>query len=201
MKRHFQVAWIALILSFVAFESVASDIDVQIAPHSVLNQTSSSVVTVTVRNTGAGKVYIPKSLSPFYTPGNHLMTNLFKVNNASGKEVPFTGRMVRVAPRDPDTFFFVIAPGQSMSQDIDLSADYDLTATGTFQVSYVQSYATTVHTDDEGEIDSEFNYQSSVPVSVWISPPTTGVASHRGTSLQALATSSVQTSVTSDGQQ
>lgn len=172
----------------MSVESGASAIDVQIAPHSVVNQTPSSVITVTVKNTSGGVVYIPKFLSPFYTPDGHLMTKLFDVKDASGKEVTFTGRMVRVAPRDPDTFFLKMEAGQSMSQDIDLSADYDLTAGGTFQVSYTQGYSVTVHTDDRGEIDGDFYFQASQSATVWIDPAmahAVTAVSHSMTSLQA----------------
>lgn len=158
----------------------------QIAPHSIVNQTSSSVVTVTVQNNGTDAVYTPKSLSPFYKPGDHLMTKLFKVADSSGKDVTFTGRMVRVAPREPDTFFFKIEAGKSISQDVDLSADYDLSKGGTFQVSYSQGYTKAVHTDDQGEIDSDFDYQDSEVAAVWISPPTVNTNLHRVTSLQPL---------------
>lgn len=193
MKRPFLFSVFALIPFFISFSCIASDIDVQIAPHSLVNQTSSSVVTVTVTNTGTNAVYVPKSLSPFYAPSNHLMTKIFKVTDASGKEVPFTGRMVRVAPRDPDTYFFKIDAGKSMSQDIDLSTDYDLTTAGTFQVSYTQGYTLTIHMDADGEIDSDYNYQASQSVSIWIAPPKTGASSH------SMALS--QPTQTSDGQQ
>lgn len=186
MKRYFLVAWTALILGSAAFNAESSDINVQIVPHSVVNQTSSSVVTVTVHNISASAVYIPKSLSPLYTPGDHLMTRLFNIADSSGKDVTFTGRMVRVAPREPDTFFFKIEAGQSMSQDLDLSADYDLSKGGTFQVSYSQGYTKAVHTDDQGEIDSDFAYQDSDVAAVWISPPAVNTKLHRVTSLHPL---------------
>ncbi len=160
-----------LILGFISFACSAADIEVEIAPHSVINQTPSSVVTVTVRNVGAAAVYIPKSLSPLYTPGDHLMTRVFEVTNSEGSEAAFTGRMVKVAPRDPDTFFFKIDAGQSMSQDVDLAVDYDLAAGGAFNVSYDQAYTKAVHTDANDEIDSPLEYQASQPATIWLGPP------------------------------
>lgn len=192
MKRHWR-AGAALLSGVISFACGATDIAVQISPHSVIDQTPSSVVTVTVHNMTADAVYIPKSLSPLYTPGDHLMTKVFDVADSSGNEASFIGRMVRVAPRDPETFFFRIEPGQSMSHDVDLAADYDLSAGGAFNVSYDQAYTKTVHTDANDEIDSPLEYQGGHPATVWVGP----AVSPR----QSRKFSRLLTPVTSDGQQ
>ncbi len=172
MKRYLLLAWFAGfcgLLSFSGLATAGTDIQVQITPHSVPNETSSSIVTVKVTNLSHGPIYIPKALSPFYIPEGHLTTNLFTVTNASGAEVKFTGRYMRIIPEDPDWYFLTIEAGQSITQDIDLASDYDLSAGGTFQVAYDQDYATAVHTDPRGQIDSPYASQASEPATIWIS--------------------------------
>lgn len=167
------IALIALTLS--GSPAYANDgIEVRIDPHSKSGVTSSSTVTVTVQNVGEATVYIPKPLSPFYAVDDHMVNKLFSVVDAAGDEVPFTGRYVRMIPEDPDWYLLKIEAGHSLSQEIDLSKDYDLSSGGTFQVSYRQGFTRDVHTDSRGQIDSEFEYQASGSATIWIDPSTAG---------------------------
>jgi len=147
-----------------------SNIEVRIVPHSRPEVTSSSIITVTVTNVGEGDVFIPKPLSPFYVIDNHMTTKLFDVVDSTKAEVSFIGRFIRMIPEDPDWYFLKIKEGHSLSQDVDLAKDYDLSSGGSFQISYRQGFARSVHTDARGQIDSEFEYQLSDVATIWIDP-------------------------------
>ena len=89
------------------------------------------------------------------------MTNLFSVKDAHGQQAGFIGRFVHVIPDDPESYFIKINPGQSVSADVDLSNDYDLSAGGVFSVSYTQNYSLGYSISERGEISSNPEFQKS----------------------------------------
>lgn len=173
MKRYLHAAWTALLLSFVSTTvsaTVGHDIDVQLIPHSTEGKTSSTVVTVLIRNVGNAVAYIPKPLSPLDTPADHLMTDLFSIKDVQGQRARFIGRFVRVMPEDPGSYFVKINAGQSVSVDVDLSRDYDLSAGGAFSVSYTQNYSLGYSITERGEISSNPQFQKSEEAVIWVNP-------------------------------
>lgn len=114
-----------------ALDPKASDVSVKIA----LDQASvpageSPFVTVTFTNTARHAV---KLLSLYTVPGE-LEEDLFVIS-LEGKPVDYIGpHYKRPAPQKED--FVVLAPGASLTRDVDLSRFYDLTQTGDYTIQY-----------------------------------------------------------------
>ncbi|QWT22344.1 hypothetical protein KPL74_10130 [Bacillus sp. NP157] len=164
MKRQVPIAWIAVaaaLLSTSRLASAAQMLDVQVIGRSISNSAPSSVVTVTIRNIGNVPAYLPKPFTPTVTPDGHLQNNLFDVRDRTGQPAPFIGRYVKVIPDDPDTYYLKLLPGQFVTHDLDLAADYDLSRGGVFSAAYEQRFTTEVRQDARGEITSKEFVQKS----------------------------------------
>ena len=116
------------------------------------------VVHVTITNTSASPQYVLKWHTPF---GGEIEESLFEVTR-DGHKVPYLGpHYKRGAPTPGD--YYVLKPGASHSMKVELSAMYDMSVTGDYQVRYnTRSANLFMRSDKEiGEIQSE-------PVSIWI---------------------------------
>lgn len=132
-------------------------LSVQIDSQSQQSHSASNRITVTIRNVGDHAVYLPRHRTPLFTPENHLMGNLFEVRGDDGMSAKFIGRYVRISPIDPSSYFERIDPGQSLSHDVDLAADYDLSAGRHYTVRYSQAFALDIKMDARGEIARTFD--------------------------------------------
>lgn len=173
MKRYFLIAWIGICMAAAAaVGSVAATglqrLDVQLIPHSKSPNLASSVITVTIRNVSGATVYLPKVSTPLFTPDDHLQNNVFDVTDSKGHIAPFIGRYVHVIPGEPDSYFLKLRPGESLSHDLDLAADYDLSNGGTFTVKYDQQYSTDVLVGARGDIESPSIFEPSEVVHVYV---------------------------------
>ena len=133
-----------------------------------LGKSDKAVVTVTITNTGA----TPQSVLKWHTPfGTEIEEALFNVTR-DGLKVPYLGaHYKRPAPTAAD--YFLLKPGASYSMKVDLSALYDMSVTGDYQVSYdaaslalfapvqAQSINARAAVREMGEI-------KSAPVTLWV---------------------------------
>jgi peptidyl-Lys metalloendopeptidase len=108
-----------------------ADIAVTITPdRPALGKRDDVIVTVTLTNTGAAPERIAKGRTPFGPEE----AALFEITR-DGQPVRYLGRKVkRAAPGEAD--YLVLAPGASLSARVELSATYDMAATGAYAVRY-----------------------------------------------------------------
>lgn len=99
---------------------------------SALGQNDDVVVRVTITNNSDAPQYILKSRTPF----NGMEDALFDVRR-DGQPVVYLGAHIkRAAPTPAD--YFMLKPGASHSVKVELSALYDMSVSGDYQISYKQ---------------------------------------------------------------
>ena len=150
--KNYLIALILLIASTVSATLYAQDkrnepypdtrnaLQVTLAKHPDPLKADAGVIVVTVRNITDTALYLPKAFTPLYTPQDHLMNKVFNVFDGSGKEATFIGRFIRQISDNPSVHYGRIGPGQAISHEVDLAADYDLSKGGHYQVSYQQRF-------------------------------------------------------------
>ncbi|TCV92718.1 hypothetical protein EC912_10656 [Luteibacter rhizovicinus] len=135
-----------LIASMLTLSSQANSSDADTALSVTLSLPASKdkaeagIVIVTISNRSSTTRLLPKPLTPLQNPDGHLLNNIFSVTNAKGEKVEFTGRFVHVLPEPREQFYIRLAPGDTLSKEINLAADYNLRAGGLFHVRYTQSF-------------------------------------------------------------
>ncbi|GAB3371753.1 M35 family metallo-endopeptidase [Massilia agri] len=140
-----------------------------------LGQTDDVVVRVTFTNTSS----VPQYILKFRTPFNGIEEALFDIKR-DGQPVPYLGAHIkRAAPTRSD--YFVLKPGASHSMKVELSALYDMSVSGDYQIAYKTSSpqlflaqpqdnaragAAAAFDADNASVDNAS--LASNPVSVWI---------------------------------
>jgi peptidyl-Lys metalloendopeptidase len=95
-----------------------------------LNGTDDVTVNVTMTNAGSVPVFVPK----WYVPSEAATAGVFTITR-NGEPVPYLGAIVkRKAPSSQD--LVRIAAGDSLSFKVELSAVYDLSTTGIYNIQY-----------------------------------------------------------------
>ena len=95
------------------------------------------VVRMTVENTGAKPVFVPKAVFE----DDQIFRREFQVKDmATGAEVDYTGPMVKRGPITKDDFL-AVKPGKKLSHSIDITRSYDFKPKHTYQLSYPGGYA------------------------------------------------------------
>ncbi len=94
------------------------------------------VVRLTVDNSGAKPVFVPKAVFK----SSEIFRREFQIKDmATGAEVDYTGPMVKRGPFTKDDFMAVKA-GQKHSHSIDITRSYDFKPAHTYQLSYTGGY-------------------------------------------------------------
>lgn len=133
---HLAVGATLLSLSIAAVVAAPKNADlnplqVSIAPAASKAGDLQGPIEVTITNTGNRAVRVPKWELPSDSPE----TSLFKVT-LDGKPVAYEGMLVkRGLPEATD--FVVLPPGRSLKTVVDLSASYDLSKSGNYEISLV----------------------------------------------------------------
>lgn len=96
-------------------------------------------VTIIVTNQSNKPLLLPKGDSALDPRDGRLSNNLIKVVSPDGQLATYRGRATRVATRERDVRFWTIKPGQTMTSEVNLPADYDIQE-GKYSVSYTQYY-------------------------------------------------------------
>lgn len=142
---------------------------------SALGQNDDVVVRVTITNNSGAPQYILKSRTPF----NGVEEALFEVRR-DGQPVVYLGAHIkRAAPTAAD--YFLLKPGASHSVKVELSALYDMSVSGDYQISYRQASpqlflaqpsangrAGAAAAFDADQASAENASLVSAPASVWI---------------------------------
>ena len=138
-----------------------------------LGQTDDVVVRVTFTNTSS----VPQYILKFRTPFNGIEEALFDIKR-DGQPVPYLGAHIkRAAPTRSD--YFVLKPGASHSMKVELSALYDMSVSGDYQIAYKTSspqlFLAQPQDNARAGAAAAFNADNtdnaslaSNPVSVWI---------------------------------
>jgi peptidyl-Lys metalloendopeptidase len=99
-------------------------------PKAALGAREDVLVSVTLRNEGSRAARLLK----WHTPAEDVEEALFDVT-VDGQAVAFEGpHYKRPAPQAGD--YLTLAPGESLTRTVSLSAFYDMSRTGTYRVSY-----------------------------------------------------------------
>jgi len=168
--------------SALGIAALAAACNAQAAPRGVavsvvpekttLGQQDDVVVRVTITNNSGAPQYILKSRTPF----EGVEEALFEVKR-DGEKVPYLGAHIkRAAPTAAD--YFVLKPGASHSVKVELSALYDMSVSGDYQISYKQVSPQLFLAQSNGngrsgaaaafDADVENATLVSAPASVWI---------------------------------
>lgn len=137
-----------------------------------LGQNDDVVVRVTITNNSGAPQYIMKARTPF----EGVEEALFDIRR-DGQPVPYLGAHIkRAAPTQAD--YFLLKPGASHSVKVELSALYDMSVSGDYQISYKQvspqlflalpSAAGRSGAAAAFDADSDNATLVSAPASVWI---------------------------------
>lgn len=123
--------WSAFIAVLWAAPVAAGGLSVTIdSGKAFVGRSEAEVVRVTLRNDGAEDV----SLLRWQTPLRGVESNLFDVR-LDGDAVAYLGRLYkRPEPRSGD--YLLLAPGASVTVEVDLSRYYDMSRTGEYSVGY-----------------------------------------------------------------
>ena len=124
-------AFLVALPSLQAVAAQPSAVDVQLTIASpVLQGDVDVVVKVTVTNTARH----PVTLLSWQLPGDELDGPLFKITR-DGQKVAYVGPLIkRSAPQDQDRIR--LAAGESRSYDVELTAGYELSASGRYAIEY-----------------------------------------------------------------
>lgn len=132
MKKRTPI-WAAVALALSSSMAYAdSALNVNVTPlETSYGENSDVKVKVTITNQSNHNV---KVLDWFLAKNDKLNSNAFDVS-VNGQKVDYTGPIVkRPSPTDAD--YIPIGAGQTLTQTVDLSAYYDMTAAGNYQVQF-----------------------------------------------------------------
>lgn len=136
--------------AFAGGQGENRELEVSLEDASRPSMWSNGTISVMLKNNGKSTIYLPRVHTPLYTPENHLMNNVFKVVDERGDAAKFIGRHVRVLPEDGGSYYGRLAPGETLSHEVDLTADYKLLPGTRYELSYEQSYAYGYSQEDGG---------------------------------------------------
>ncbi len=128
------VVGIAALAAACSASAAPKGVSVTLVPEkTALGQTDDVVVRVTLTNTSS----VPQYILKFRTPFNGIEEALFDIRR-DGQPVPYLGAHIkRAAPTKAD--YFVLKPGASHSVKVELSALYDMSVSGDYQIAYKTS--------------------------------------------------------------
>ena len=127
---------------------------------------TSARVRVSVTNVGDSVVYLSKVMTPLVTPGDHLGRPLFSVIDQRGKTAPFNAMVMPMPAHHLASSYLLLAPGQTLSHELDLAASYRLTKGDTYRVHYLQQVTTSSDVNASGYIQGVDDYVSSNEVDI-----------------------------------
>ncbi|KAF9010206.1 peptidyl-Lys metalloendopeptidase [Cyathus striatus] len=145
---------IALAASAVAV-SAAPGLSLKVAGPDAVNTVANLKVSATVTNTGDETL---KILNDPHSPLSKLPANTFDITNDAGARPSFTGAKVKYVPKVAAAAgaYTVLAPGQSLTVEHDLSEAYNFTLPGAGKYSVEASNLFYVVDDATGDISTVY---------------------------------------------
>lgn len=141
--------------------NLANDLQVTLAgPVDAATQDKACIV-VTLTNRGRSPLYLRKSLTPPMTPGGHVGRPLFTIIDQHGARPKFRGLEEPDHSTDPASFYIRLDPGQTLTNTVDLSIDYDLVPGSRYTIRYTQPVAASGSVDAYGAPRDESAYVAS----------------------------------------
>jgi hypothetical protein len=119
--------------------SAVEPLNVVLKNPSSQEKSETGFITIIVTNRSNKPLLLPKGDSALDARDGRLSNNLIKVVSPDGQLATYRGRATRVATRERDVRFWTINPGQTMTSEVNLAADYDIQG-GKYSVSYTQYY-------------------------------------------------------------
>lgn len=151
----------------VGAQAASNGVSVSISPEKhTLGKSDDVVVNVTITNTSSSPQYVLK----WHTPFGEIEESLFSVTR-DGMKVRYLGaHYKRPAPTSAD--YYLLKPGASHSMKVELSAMYDMSITGDYQISYeaksLSLFSAELSGRGAGAVPREIGELKSAPVTIWI---------------------------------
>jgi len=128
-------------LSLMAGMASAKEALLEVHLSQILSQAKAEAafIKVDITNHGDTALLLPRPFTPLEQMDGHLLNNIFAVKGTDGASARFVGRSIRMLPEAKQQFYTRIDPGQTLSNEVSLSADYALSS-GYYEISYEQGY-------------------------------------------------------------
>jgi len=141
--------------------NLANDLQVTLGqPVDAADQATGWIV-VTLTNRGKSPLYLRKALTPPMTPGGHVGRPLFTIVDQHGARPRFRGLEDPDESTDPATFYVRLDSGQTLTNKLDLSVDYDLVPDSRYTIRYTQPVAGSGSVDAKGAPHDQSAYVAS----------------------------------------
>jgi hypothetical protein len=118
-------------------------------------------IAVTLANRGRAPLFLRKALTPPMTPSGHVGRPLFTITDQHGIRPRFRGLESPSESEDLARFYLRLEPGQTLTNDLDLSVDYDLVPGSRYTIRYSQPVAGSGSVDANGAPRDESAYVAS----------------------------------------
>ncbi|QWT19812.1 hypothetical protein KPL74_18955 [Bacillus sp. NP157] len=178
-------AWLALLASLFACAAQAESHLVatlrDTTPPGVRDRV---LITLALENTGDVPVHVFTPATPFIVPLGHLSNDLLDVTDAFGKRASFIGARAHFSSPGMK-LFRLVAPGERLEQEFDLTEAYDFGHGGPYTVRYTlrmwhRPAAESVTSDEMAQFKaSEQDVVLSDEITVF-APPGEGTGGRRG---------------------
>jgi hypothetical protein len=142
-------------------ENLASDLQVTLAGPVDAATRDEAWIVVTLTNRGRSPLYLRKALTPPMTPGGHVGRPLFTIIDEHGARPRFRGLEDPDHSTDPASFYIRLDPGQTLTNTVDLSIDYDLVPESRYTIRYTQPVAGSGSVDAYGTPHDQSGYVAS----------------------------------------
>jgi hypothetical protein len=139
----------------------AKDLEVTLAEPLATAGQGKGWIVVTLANRGQAPLFLRKSLTPPMTPSGHVGRPLFTITDQHGARPRFRGMENPADSKDLAAFYLRLEPGQTLTNSMDLSIDYDLAPGSRYTIRYSQPVAGSGSVDANGAPRDESAYVAS----------------------------------------
>lgn len=140
---------------------VSNDLQVALAEPVAPARQGKGWIVITLTNRGRSPLFLRKALTPPMTPDGHVGRPLFTIVDQHGIRPRFRGLENPTDARDPASFYLRLDPGQTLTNALDLSVDYDLLPERRYTIRYTQPVTGSGSVDANGAPHDESEYVAS----------------------------------------
>jgi peptidyl-Lys metalloendopeptidase len=122
--------------------STTTPIEVTLSSPASKTEAESGVIVVSIANHSNAPVLLPRIRTPIEGPEPRKQRGeILSVTNAKGEAARYIGSFISFVQSAPREIKYIrVDPGQTVTDELDLSQDYDLRAGGVYQVRYAQPF-------------------------------------------------------------